>query len=60
MDMAENCELDTDDPWNPIHKRNKFISNLKQYDHIFSTKDELAKTVKECRMLQHKLAAVCL
>ena len=36
----------TDDPWNPIHKRNKFISNLKDYDHIFSTKDELQRRLK--------------
>ena len=36
----------TDDPWNPIHKRHKFISNLKHYDHIFSTKDELQSRLK--------------
>ena len=36
----------TDDPWNPIHKRNKFISNLKDYDHIFSTKYGLQGRLK--------------
>lgn len=36
----------TDDPWNPIHKRNKFVSNLKHYNHIFSTKNELQNRLK--------------
>lgn len=31
----------TDDPWNPIHRRRCFLRNLKDYDHIFSTKDAL-------------------
>ena len=37
----------TDDPWNTIHKRNKFISNLKLYNHIFSTKSELQHRLKD-------------
>lgn len=28
----------TDYPWNPNHRHTKFISNLKRYDFIFSTK----------------------
>lgn len=28
----------TDDPWNPIHRRQSFINNLLYYNHIFSTK----------------------
>ena len=31
----------TDDPWNPIHKRQSFLANLPHYDHIFSTKQSL-------------------
>jgi spore maturation protein CgeB len=37
----------TDDPWNPIHRRQSFISNLRQYDHIFSTKSSLQKRLKQ-------------
>jgi spore maturation protein CgeB len=37
----------TDDPWNPIHKRNCFLRNLIQYDHIFSTKDALQIRLRE-------------
>jgi len=37
----------TDDPWNPIHKRQSFISNLPYYDHIFSTKGSLQKRLKQ-------------
>ena len=31
----------TDDPWNPIHRRRCFLRNLRDYDHIFSTKEAL-------------------
>lgn len=31
----------TDDPWNPIHKRRRFLTNIARYDHIFSTKKAL-------------------
>ena len=31
----------TDDPWNPNHRRRSFLSNLADYDHIFSTKQAL-------------------
>tara|TARA_B100002051_G_scaffold166766_1_gene157529 strand:+ start:1558 stop:2595 length:1038 start_codon:yes stop_codon:yes gene_type:complete len=36
----------TDDPWNPIHKRNSFIKNISKYDHIFSTKQNLRQRLK--------------
>ena len=36
----------TDDPWNPIHRRRSFISNLPYYDHIFSTKQALQRRLK--------------
>ena len=36
----------TDDPWNPIHKRNSFINNIEKYDHIFSTKEELCQRLE--------------
>lgn len=29
-----------DDPWNPIHINNKFLSEVKRYDHIYSTQKE--------------------
>ena len=37
----------TDDPWNPIHRRRKFIENLANYDHIFSTKSALQARLKQ-------------
>ena len=37
----------TDDPWNPIHKRQSFIRNIPQYDHIFSTKNSLQVRLKK-------------
>ena len=37
----------TDDPWNPIHRRRQFIDNLKDYDHIFSTKSALQARLKQ-------------
>jgi len=37
----------TDDPWNPIHKRKSFLTNLPNYDHIFSTKRSLQKRLKQ-------------
>ena len=37
----------TDDPWNPIHKRQSFLTNLPNYDHIFSTKSTLQKRLKQ-------------
>ena len=36
----------TDDPWNRIHKRRSFIINLPEYDHIFSTKEELREKLR--------------
>ena len=37
----------TDDPWNPIHKRQSFIRYIGQYDHIFSTKSSLEAQLRE-------------
>ena len=37
----------TDDPWNPIHRRKSFMSNLKHYDHVFSTKSTLEERLRE-------------
>jgi spore maturation protein CgeB len=37
----------TDDPWNPIHRRQSFISNLRRYDNIFSTKSTLQKRLEQ-------------
>ena len=37
----------TDDPWNPIHKRQSFLTNLPNYDHIFSTKSSLQKRLEQ-------------
>ena len=37
----------TDDPWNPIHKRQSFLTNLPNYDHIFSTKSSLQNRLKQ-------------
>ncbi|WP_010314349.1 glycosyltransferase [Synechococcus sp. CB0205] len=36
----------TDDPWNPIHRRRCFLRNLKDYDHIFSTKEALRQRLE--------------
>jgi spore maturation protein CgeB len=36
----------TDDPWNPIHRRRSFLTNLSHYDHIFSTKQALRQQLK--------------
>ena len=36
----------TDDPWNPIHRRRSFLSNLPLYDHIFSTKKALCSRLE--------------
>ena len=36
----------TDDPWNPIHRRRCFLSNLPHYDHIFSTKQALRQSLE--------------
>lgn len=36
----------TDDPWNPIHRRRCFLSNLPHYDHIFSTKQALRQRLE--------------
>lgn len=36
----------TDDPWNPIHRRRCFLSNLPYYDHIFSTKQALQERLQ--------------
>lgn len=41
------CNYLTDDPWNPIHKRKSFISNLCLYDYIFSTKEGLANRLRK-------------
>jgi spore maturation protein CgeB len=37
----------TDDPWNPIHRRHSFITNLPSYNHIFSTKKALQSRLKK-------------
>lgn len=31
----------TDDPWNSIHRRRSFLSNLNKYNHIFTTKKQI-------------------
>ena len=36
----------TDDPWNPIHRRRCFLRNLKDYDHLFSTKEALRQRLE--------------
>ena len=36
----------TDDPWNPIHRRRCFLGNLKDYDHLFSTKEALRQRLE--------------
>ena len=36
----------TDDPWNPIHRRRCFLRNLKDYDHLFSTKQALRQRLE--------------
>ncbi len=37
-----------DDPWNPIHKNKAFISEISNYDHIYSTqKQRIGKLLKE-------------
>ena len=37
----------TDDPWNPIHRRRSFLRNLCHYDHIFSTKKALCRSLEK-------------
>lgn len=37
----------TDDPWNNIHRRRCFLKNIKEYDHIFSTKEGLRSRLKD-------------
>ena len=41
----------TDDPWNPIHKRRCFLTNLPLYDHIFSTKKALQHRLRQVGVL---------
>ena len=38
----------TDDPWNRIHRRQSFLANIADYDHIFSTKKALQSLLQRC------------